>query len=214
MVVDSRRFPFFLSTQNSNILLFISPFIRRWDAPFNLKFVEYMIYRGLDLNKSGNTFMFIRNNGQLNGRAAIAALMLVAVTALTVTASIYPFATPIYGLGVSPDGSLLVADAGAGIVGIRKGVGSLIASLPGVTDVAPIGGGDMFAITSGADFGLYRVSRGSTRRIADLGAFEAEVNPDGGAKRLRTLRSKREVRQASPNHSPAEAVQRCYRPHI
>ena len=82
-----------------------------------------MIYAGLDLNKSGGTFVFNWNNGQLNARAAIAALMLMAVTALTVTASIYPFATPVYGLAASPDGSLLVADAGAGIVEIRNGVG-------------------------------------------------------------------------------------------
>ncbi|MBI4907643.1 MAG: ScyD/ScyE family protein [Acidobacteria bacterium] len=74
-----------------------------------------------------------------------------------------------------------MADAGAGIVELRKGVGTLIAALPGVTDIAPIGSGDMFAITSGGQFKLYRISKGSKREIADLGAFEAQVNPDGGA---------------------------------
>jgi hypothetical protein len=57
-----------------------------------------------------------------------------------------------------------------------------VAQLPGVTDVAPIGRGDMFAITS-LDFGgegrIYRVSRGSIHELADLYAFELEVNPDG-----------------------------------
>jgi len=94
----------------------------------------------------------------------------------------YSFATPVFGLATAPDGSLLVADAGAGIVELRHGVGALVAALPGVTDMAPIGRGDMFAITGGgAGAGaskLYRVSRGRARLIADLGLFEATVNPD------------------------------------
>jgi hypothetical protein len=93
----------------------------------------------------------------------------------------YDFQGPVFGLGAAPDGSLLVADAGAGIVELRKGVGSLVAALPGVTDVAPIGRGDMFAIRGGGPGlttgALFRVSRGSTRMIADLYAFEAAVNP-------------------------------------
>lgn len=96
----------------------------------------------------------------------------------------YPFVTPTFGLAAAPDGSLMVADAGSGIVELRKGQGSLIASLPGVTDIAPIGRGGMFAITGGmeapTDGKLYAVSRGSTRELADLAAFEAAVNPDGG----------------------------------
>ena len=94
----------------------------------------------------------------------------------------YSFATPAFGLATAPDGSLLVADAGAGIVELRHGVGALVAELPGVTDMAPIGRGEMFAITGGgAGAGaskLYRVSRGRARLIADLGLFEATVNPD------------------------------------
>ena len=41
----------------------------------------------------------------------------------------------------------------------------------------------MFDVTSrafGGEGKLYRVSRGSTREIADLFAFESRVNPDGG----------------------------------
>jgi hypothetical protein len=94
----------------------------------------------------------------------------------------YNFATPIFGLAVAPDGSLLVADEGAGVVELRKGEGHLIAELPGVTDVAPVGRGNMFAITGGqADTAskLFRVSRGGLRELADLAAFEANVNPDG-----------------------------------
>ena len=97
----------------------------------------------------------------------------------------YAFATPIFGLATAPDGSLLVADAGAGIVELRNGEGSLVASLAGVTDVAPIGRGAMFAITAGGPGPdarkLFRVSRGSVQELADLGQFEADVNPDRGA---------------------------------
>jgi hypothetical protein len=100
----------------------------------------------------------------------------------------YPFATPVFGLA-DVDGSLLVADAGAGIVELRNGKGKLIAELPGVTDVAPITRDIMFATTGGNPEGpnpptarkLYLVVHGSVHEFADLGAFEASVNPDGGA---------------------------------
>jgi hypothetical protein len=95
----------------------------------------------------------------------------------------YNFATPIFGLAVAPDGSLLVADNGAGVVELRKGEGHLIVELPGVTDVAPIGRGNMFALTGAGEADtaakLFRVSRGGLRELADLAAFEANVNPDG-----------------------------------
>lgn len=113
---------------------------------------------------------------------ALTGLLLVAASAKT-DAAIYPFATPVFGLATAPDGSLLAADAGTGIVEIRKGVGSVVAQLPGVTDIAPIGRGDMFAITSvafGGEGKLYRVSRGSRHEIANLLDFETRVNPDGG----------------------------------
>ena len=99
----------------------------------------------------------------------------------------YSYGTPVFGLAVAPDGSLLVADYGSGIVELRKGKGALVAALPTVTDVAPIGRGDMFAVTGKDPAGqaptaqkLYRVSRGNTRQIADLLAFETAVNPAGG----------------------------------
>ncbi len=112
----------------------------------------------------------------------VAALLLLVVT-VTVAAAVYPFTGPVFGLAVAPDGSLLVADAGAGIFEIRKGQLDQVATLPGVSDVAPIGRGNMFAVTSraiGGEGKLYRVSRGSTREIGDLFAFESRVNPDGG----------------------------------
>jgi hypothetical protein len=111
----------------------------------------------------------------------LAVVLVVAATTKT-DAVHYPFTGPVFGLAIAPDGSLLATDGGAGIFEIRKDGFSQVAQLPGVTAVSPIGRGDMFAITS-RDFGgegkLYRVSRGSTREIADLFAFELRVNPDG-----------------------------------
>ena len=66
----------------------------------------------------------------------------------------YDYATPIFGLAAAPDGSLLIADYGAGIVELRRGEGKLIAGLPTVSDVAPIGRGDMFAVTGKDPTGL------------------------------------------------------------
>lgn len=116
-------------------------------------------------------------------RALFMLAVLLVVAATTKTDAVhYPFTGAVFGLAVAPDGSLLATDAGAGIFEIRRGDFSQVAQLPGVTAVSPIGRGDMFAITS-HDFGgegkLYRVSRGSTREIADLLAFELRVNPDG-----------------------------------
>lgn len=96
----------------------------------------------------------------------------------------FPYATPVFGMATAPDGSLLVADYGAGIVELRKGVGTLVAELPAVTDIAPIGRSSMFAVTGAGEadtaWKLFRVSRGVVTQIADLLAFETTVNPDGG----------------------------------
>ena len=109
----------------------------------------------------------------------VVVLLLVAASAKT-DAVHYPFTGPVFGLALAPDGSLLATDAGAGIFEIRRGAFSQVAQLPGVTDVAPIGRGNMFAITGeGGGAKLYRVSQGSTREIANLLEFELRVNPDG-----------------------------------
>jgi hypothetical protein len=126
--------------------------------------------------------MFVRALISTRSRAVALAIVLVALTAAMVHAvTSYEFGTPLFGLATAPDGSLLVADAGAGIVELRKGEGALVAALPGVTDIAPIGRGDMFATRGGGPGlttgSLFRVSRGATRQIADLYAFEAAVNP-------------------------------------
>jgi sugar lactone lactonase YvrE len=86
-----------------------------------------------------------------------------------------------FGIDAAPGGQLLVADAGRGVV--DADTGALVASLPGVTDIAPIGRGDMLALTStfapGTHGALYRVSRGSTRKLADLQEYELQNDPAG-----------------------------------
>jgi hypothetical protein len=109
--------------------------------------------------------------------------LLVAIASAQADSTAIPAATPVFGITTAPDGSLLIADAGSGILQLRKGSGASVAQLPGATDVAALGRGNMLALTSpgfGGDGRLYRISRGSVREVADLLEFEARVNPDGG----------------------------------
>src|SRR5207248_1739938 len=91
------------------------------------------------------------------------------------------YATPMFGIDPAPGGQLLVADAGQGVV--DADTGALIAALPGVTDIAPIGRGDMLALTStfapNVHGALYRVSKGSARKLADLQNYELQNDPAG-----------------------------------
>lgn len=86
------------------------------------------------------------------------------------------YETPLFGISPAPGGSLLVADAGRGIVDADDG--TLIASLPGVTDVAPNSEGGLWAVTGGPDNKLYRVdSAGAVEEFADIGAYEGKHDP-------------------------------------
>jgi hypothetical protein len=110
--------------------------------------------------------------------AAAAGFVLVP-TAAQADASFY--ATPLFGSATTPDGTLLVADTGQGIV--NGDDGSLVAALPGVTDIAPITNTSLWAITTGLDTGtdsgqaLWRVDNGVPTMITNLFAFEEEKNP-------------------------------------
>jgi hypothetical protein len=110
--------------------------------------------------------------------AAVAAFVLVP-TAAQADPSYY--STPLFGSATTPDGRLLVADAGQGIV--DADTGALVASLPGVTDVAAITNTSLWAITAGqdteADSGqaLWRVENGVPTMVTNLFAFEEEKNP-------------------------------------
>jgi hypothetical protein len=110
--------------------------------------------------------------------AAVLAFVLVP-TAAQADPSFYK--TPLFGSATTPNGTLLVADAGQGVV--NGDTGALVASLPGNTDVAPITNTSLWAITGGGpgvedqQF-LYRIDgAGNVTQIANLWAFEEEHNP-------------------------------------
>ncbi|SMO82046.1 ScyD/ScyE family protein [Fodinibius sediminis] len=93
------------------------------------------------------------------------------------------FVSPLFGLSTAPNGDILIADAGAGVVTLDS---APVISLPGITDMSPIGRGEMWAIkglsgSPGDDTGqaLYRLSRGNSRVLVDLFEFEKSQNPDG-----------------------------------
>jgi hypothetical protein len=89
----------------------------------------------------------------------------------------YVFAGPVFGLAAGPGDVLFAADAGAGVVRLQGGEGELVVDLPGVTDVAPVRPGRMWAI---AGKKLFKVVHGTPHFLAGLGKFERIVNPDGG----------------------------------
>ncbi len=122
--------------------------------------------------------------------AAIAALAITPTAAAAHNPPKQNLTGPAFGLATARDGSLLVADSGAGIVRIRKGAGSLVTALPGVTDVSPspAGHGRLFAITGAGDdatgqpasaWGFYTVRGGKAKMVANLLDFEKANNPDG-----------------------------------
>jgi hypothetical protein len=90
------------------------------------------------------------------------------------------FSGPLFGLAVAPGGDVLVADAGAGVTSAD---GVLRMAFPGASDVAPLGLGAVWATRGGgapgvdSGQGLYRLSNGTMRRLVDLYAFEAAINP-------------------------------------
>lgn len=95
------------------------------------------------------------------------------------------FETPLFGLATAPNGDILVADAGAGVV-VFEGGGILDIALPLVTDISPIGRSALWVTRTGSDpeadtgQALLRVAQGRTRMIANLFEFEEIYDPDGG----------------------------------
>lgn len=124
-----------------------------------------------------------RKTRVFGGVAALAAVSVVAIPS-QVTADASP---PVFGLGTSADGDVLVA---ATSEGITDSDGAVIVELPGVTDVAGSDGGWWWAITGGPpEEGptdgagvLYKAwPDGTVEPFADLLAYEQKYNPDGGA---------------------------------
>jgi hypothetical protein len=102
----------------------------------------------------------------------------VCALASSATAAPSDFESPLFGLTVRPDGPLFVADAGQGIVRIKRGEAELWASLPGVTDVAPRSERSLWATTGGpGNRRLWKVRRDDPVPVANLFAFEREHNP-------------------------------------
>ena len=127
-----------------------------------------------------------------HARRSLSALLLIAALTLPTPAAAlrlpesFSFTTPAFHVSPALRGGLFVADAGAGIVKLAKGTEALVAPLPGVTDVAHIPEGGVFAVTGGGPeppldaAKLYHVTGGGrVTQIADLREFEATVNPDG-----------------------------------
>jgi len=93
---------------------------------------------------------------------------------------------PVFGLGLTPTGGLFAAETFTGVTEIGPDGPSPFAALAGVTGVAAIGQGNLLAVTGGAldpsfvplEKRLFRIAHGSVREIADLGAYEAAVDPD------------------------------------
>ena len=113
------------------------------------------------------------------GLLALVVGLVVVPTAALADPSFYK--TPLFGSTTTPDGTLLVADAGQGIVDGDDG--SLVAALPGVTDMAALTDTSLWAITAGddveADTGqaFWRVENGVPTMIANLFEFEETHNP-------------------------------------
>jgi hypothetical protein len=110
----------------------------------------------------------------------VAALVAVAGFVLVPTAAQADpsfYESPLFGITAKPNGVLLVADSGQGIV--NGDTGALVAALPAATDVAARATGGLWVTTSG-DEGtqkLFFVQRGHATEVADLGEFEKRHNP-------------------------------------
>lgn len=98
------------------------------------------------------------------------------------------FSGPVFGLATAPNGDILAADAGAGVVGVSDGDVTLNAGFLGISDLGPIGRSSWWVLRGaedggqGADGGqgIYRLSRGRARKVANLFEFEVANNPAGG----------------------------------
>jgi hypothetical protein len=127
-----------------------------------------------------------RGTGRGRWTRSTALVFVMSVVILTVPAAAVadqPFAGPVFGLGTDSEGNVVVADAGRGVARLD---GSVIAQLPGVTDVAASDQGWLWATTGGGPgpiaARLFRVFEdGTVTEFADLGAYEAVHNPHPAA---------------------------------
>lgn len=111
-------------------------------------------------------------------RAALSCAVVLAITPVVEA----EFSGPIFGLAKAPNGDILVADAGAGVIELKDG--SLLQSVPTITDIATIGKGSLWVTRNGGGDGitddgqaLLRVSKGHVKVLVNLYEFEANFNP-------------------------------------
>ncbi|MGA9575151.1 MAG: ScyD/ScyE family protein [Lysobacterales bacterium] len=103
-------------------------------------------------------------------------------TLLVINAEAAGFSGPLFGLATAPNGDLLIADAGAGVV-IQDSKSHSLPPLPGITDISAIGKSALWVTANGTDpasdtgQGLYRMSNGKVSLVADLFAFELANDP-------------------------------------
>jgi hypothetical protein len=116
-----------------------------------------------------------RGSWRLAAALAVLAGFALVPTAAQADPSFYE--SPLFGVSTTPNGGLYVADAGQGVVDADSG--ALVAPLPGVNDVAPIGQGEMLAVATAETSGVWHVSRGRAQMVANTGVFETEVDPAG-----------------------------------
>ncbi|MGH2446066.1 MAG: ScyD/ScyE family protein [Candidatus Limnocylindria bacterium] len=127
-------------------------------------------------------------------RRLVAAAMTAALAMAPATAAAaeeYEHAGTAFDIAAAPNGGILLADGGTGVIyELRNGRSTPLASVaipvtvPPTTlnGLAPIGRGNVFATTGGGDLAtgakLWRVSPGGARMVADIEAFETNNDPD------------------------------------
>jgi hypothetical protein len=119
----------------------------------------------------------------------VLAVVVAVFAAPAIAGAVTGFTGPLFALDTAPNGDLLVADAGAGIIGVDDDEIESAISLPGITGVSAIGRNSMWAVTRAEpppegptmDTGqaLWRVSNGKSRMIVNLFDVEEELDPDG-----------------------------------
>jgi len=125
-------------------------------------------------NRRGRRWAFL---AAVVGAGLVATGVAGAASPYTVVTS--DFAGPTFGLAHLAGNAFLVSDAGAGPTVVDgNGATSLINALPGVNDADPVGAGSALAVrTEPGSPALYHVTPTSVELLADIGAFEAAVDP-------------------------------------
>jgi hypothetical protein len=118
-----------------------------------------------------------RSAGRIAAIALTSAAMVLGLVPSASAGAAYEFVGPSFGIAAGPGNVIFAADAGVGVVRLQDGAGRLIVSLPGVTDMAPVEPGSMWAI---AGRKLYTTEKNKPAFLVGLGKYERTVNPDGG----------------------------------